>query len=71
MTGSTAALRRKARLGEAAFHAGDIDPERLIFGSVVAAVAGVGDGLVEIGPDHSLDRGDDGGQGVAVIGVAG
>lgn len=58
-------------LGAAAPVAGDMDLEHLILRRVVAAIAGVGDDPAEIGADRGLDGGNDGGQRVAVIGIAG
>lgn len=74
MTGSMAAppsQRPFDGLGEAALVAGDMDLEGLVLWRVVAAIAGIGDDLAEVGAGRALDCRKDGGQRVAVIGIAG
>ena len=58
-------------LGDAASLAGDVDLERVVGRGVVAAIAAVGDDASEVGADLRLDLRDDGGERMAVIGVAG
>ena len=57
------------RLGEAASLARDIDLERAIGRSVVAAIAAVGDDAREVRADLRLDLRDHGRKGVAVVGA--
>jgi hypothetical protein len=59
------------RARELALRAGDVDPEALLLGCVVAFVAGTRDGPVEAGADARLDLGDDECERVPVLRVAG
>lgn len=69
--GGPAPQRPLDGLGAAALVAGDMDPEHhLVLRRIVAAITGVGDDLAEGGADRGLDGGDDGGQRVAVVGIA-
>ena len=60
-----------ARTREPALLAGDINLEVLLFGCVVAVVAGICDDPVESGANARLDLGDDGCKRVPVLQLAG
>jgi hypothetical protein len=57
--------------GDAALLTGGVDLELVIGRRIVSAVSGIGDGALDGVADHSLHRRDNGGEGTAIVWIAG